>query len=408
MFRFYLGLAFKNLWRHKRRTILTMVAIAVGIYFYIFYDSMLTGTGQDMIHSLFDMEVGHFQVISARDESPKVPNLKHLIPDGALVADKLLTVPGVKAVAPRLVFPASLINGADELPIIGIGVDPELDRGVFKIADYIQGRWIRKGEAGVVLGKRTADLLQLKAGDLVTIRTQTKTSTFQAVDLTVTGLVNSPDPIVNSSQMFLPLDIAGQMLGTGKAVSTVVVKAVKLDNLDQVIDRTQKLQFPGFQFRVKTWKEAAASVIASIQMKRIFEYVLLFLVAMIAVIGIVNSMLLATLERVREIGILKAIGMTEPEITRLFAYEAIAMGLIGGTIGTLLGVVMNLYMVNVGIDIQKMYGDISFSVDKLYGVWDWNVIIMAFCSGLVISFLAGWLPARRAAKVDPAISLRKV
>ena len=82
MFRFYLGLTFKNLWRHKRRTILTMVAIAVGIFFYISYDSLLTGMGQDMIQSLINMEVGDFQVISAQNDLPKVPNLKHLIPNG--------------------------------------------------------------------------------------------------------------------------------------------------------------------------------------------------------------------------------------------------------------------------------------------------------------------------------------
>jgi putative ABC transport system permease protein len=409
MFRFYLGLTFKNLWRHKRRTILTMAAIAVGIFFYIFYDSMLTGTGQDLIQSLFDMEVGHFQVISALDDSPKKPNLKHLIPEGIAVAGKIATVPGVKAVAPRLLFPASLINGADELPIIGVGVDPQLDRSVFKIADYIQGRWIYKGEAAVVLGKRTADLLQLRLGDSVTIRTQTKTNTFQALDLTIVGLIDSPDPVVNESQMFLPLDTAEQALGTGQAVSLIVVKAVHLDSLDQVIARTQKFQFLGFKYRIKPWQEAADAVLASIQMKRNFEYVLLFLVGIIAVIGVVNSILLATLERIREIGIFKAIGMTESEITRLFAYEAIGLGLIGGLIGTVWGVVTNLYMVNVGIDIQKIYGrNFSLSVNKIYGVWDWNVIILAFCTGVGVSLLAGWLPARRAAKVDPVISLRKV
>jgi putative ABC transport system permease protein len=409
LFRFYLGLTFKNLWRHKRRTILTVIAIAVGIFFYIFYESMLSGQGKDLLQSLFDMEVGHFQIISAQDDSPKVPNLKHLIPDGELVVNKIAAVPGVKAVTPRLLFLASLISGTEELPIIGIGVDPIRDRNVFKVADYIKGRWIHQGEQAVVLGIRAAELLGLKTGDTVTIRTQTKTKTYQALDLTIVGLVASPDMIVNESQMFLPLDTAQNTLVVGKAVSTVMVRTIQLDSMDQVITQTQKLHFPGFQFRVKTWREAADAVLANVEIKRIFEYILLFLVGMIAIIGVVNSILLASLERVREIGILKAMGMTESEITRLFTYEAIVMGIIGGIAGTLLGSVINLYLVKVGIDIQKIYGkDFSFLVSKMYGVWDWKVIIFAFCAGLVISFLAGWLPARKAAKVDPAISLRKI
>ena len=326
-----------------------------------------------------------------------------------MVTEKIAKLPGVKAVTPRLLFPASLINGEDELPIIGVGVEPILDRNVFKLTKYVRGRWIHKGETSVVLGKRAADLLQLKLGDSVTIRTQTKTNTFQALDLTIVGLIDSSDPVINESQMFVPLDTAEQMLGTGQAVSVVVVKTVNLDSLDQVIVQAQKMQFPGFQFRIKPWQEAADAVIASVQMKRIFVYVLLFLVAMIAIIGVVNSILLATLERNREIGILKAMGMTESEITRLFAFEAIGLGLFGGLIGTALGMVTNLYMVNVGLDIAKIYGqNFSFSVDKIYGVWDWNTIILAFGTGLVISFLAGWLPARKAAKVDSVISLRKV
>jgi ABC-type transport system, involved in lipoprotein release, permease component len=409
MSRFYLELAFKNLWRHKRRTILTMAAIAAGIFFYVVYDSMLTGTNQDMFKNLYDLEVGHFQVISAQDDSPKVPNLKHLIPDGPLVTAKLTTIPGVKAVAPRLVFPARLINGEDELPIIGVGVDPELDRGAFKIADYVQGRWVHKGETVVVVGRRVADLLQLKLGDSVTIQTQTKTNTFQAIDLTIVGLLDSPDLVVNENQIFIPLDITEQILGTGKAVSMVVVKATNIDNLIPVVDQVKKLQFPGFQFRIKLWEEAAASVMATIQMKRIFVYVLLLLVGIIAAIGVINSILLASLERVREIGILKAMGMTEAEITRLFAYEAVGLGLFGGVIGILLSFITNYYMVNVGIDIQKVYGkNFTMSVDKIYGIWNWNTFIFAFCAGLIIAFLAGWLPARRAAKVDPVISLRKV
>jgi len=308
-----------------------------------------------------------------------------------------------------LLFPASLINGEDELPITGVGVDPDHDRRVFKLTKYLRGRWINKGENAVVLGKRAADLLQLKVGDSVTVRTQTKTKTFQAVDLTIVGLIDSSDPVLNESQMFLPLDTTEQMLGTGQAVSIIVVKAANFDSVAKVIAQTQKLQFPGFQFRIKPWQEAADAVIANVQMKRIFVYVLLLLVAIIAVIGIVNSILLATLERVREIGILKAMGMTEAEITRLFAYEAIGLGLFGGLIGTIFAVLTNLYMVNVGIDIAKVYGQsFSFSVDKIYGVWNWETIILAFGTSLVISVLAGWLPARRAAKVDPVISLRKI
>jgi ABC-type lipoprotein release transport system permease subunit len=410
MFRFYLGLAFKNLWRHKRRTILTTLAIAVGIFYYIVFDSLMTGINRDSIQSMLDLEVGHFQLIPADADSTKKPDLKQLVPNGPVVTSKLRTVPGIQAVAPRLLFAASLISGIEELPIIGIGVDPQLDGTVFKIQKYLTGRWVNKGAAEVVLGKRAADLLQLKLGDMVTIRTQTKTETYQALDLTVVGIVNCPDPTVNEGQMFLPLDAAGQALGTGDAVSQVVVKTAQIHSLEKVVQDTNKLHFPGFRFRLKTWREAAVSLLAVIQQKQVFQYILLFMVAIIAVIGVVNSTLLASLERGREIGILKAMGMTELEITRLFAYEATGLGFIGGLIGILLGLLFNCYLVYVGLDFEKMFGNINFgfSVDKIYGVWNPGAILGAFIFGMFVSLLASWLPARHAAKVDPAASLRKV
>ncbi len=410
MFHFYLGLTFKNLWRHKRRTILTTLAIAVGIFYYIVFDSLMTGINRDSVQSMLDLEVGHFQLIPANADSSKIPNLKKLVPHGSAVTGRLHTIPGIQGATPRLLFAASLISGMEELPVIGIGVDPQLDGTVFKIPKYLKGRWVNKGEAEVVLGQRAADMLQLKLGDMVTIRTQTKTETFQALDLTIVGIINSTNPTVNEGQMFLPLDTAGQALGTGDAVSQVVVKTASFNSLEKVIEDTNKLHFPGFRFRVKTWREAAASVLSTVQQKQAFQYILLLMVAIIAVIGVVNSTLLASLERVREIGILKAMGMTEFEITRLFTFEAAGLGFIGGLIGILLGLLMNTYLVYVGLDFEKMYGNINFgfSVNKIYGVWNPAAILGAFFLGMIVSLLASWLPARKAAKVDPATSLRKI
>lgn len=407
IFRFFLNLAFKNLWRHKRRMILTTIAIAAGIWVLIIFDSLISGMREDMLQSLFDFNAGHFQVVSPEDTAAKKPDLKHLILDGNQVVGKLQTVPWVKSVAPRLLFAASLINGGEELPVIGIGVDPELDRKMFKIASATRGRWIRKGELAAALGIRAAELLHLKVGDVVTLRTRTKTNTLQAVDLTIVGLIDSTNINVNSSELFLPLDSAARILGTGQAVSTVMVNVVDFNFLNQVMTRIRKIDFQGGKLRIKPWQEAAASVLANIEQKRFIEYLLVVLIGGIAGIGVVNSILLASLERVREIGVLKAMGMNESEIIGLFICEAAGLGLIGGTLGMVVSVAVNLQLVNVGVDMQKMYGP-AFHGMKFYGVWNPQIIGLAFCSGIVIAILAGWLPARKAAQTDPAISLRKL
>jgi putative ABC transport system permease protein len=410
MFRFYVRLTVKNLFRHKRRTILTALAIMVGILFYIGFDSIITGQDHDAIKNMLDLEVAHFQIWADAPEEKDNISLKHLLPDGNGLANRVSRISGVTGAAPRLLFPATLINGFDELPVIGIGVSPKLDATVFTIPDFVKGRWVKSNEFGVVIGEKIANLLEIKLGDQITLRTQTRQNTFQALDLEVVGLVNSSDPIINETQIFLPLDTTQKILNTGTAVTMVAVKTVSYDHLENVIQKTKQIQDADYKFKIKTWREAAAALIADIMLHRQFGAIFMFLVFVIATIGVVNSILLSSLERVREIGLLKAMGMTEGDITRLFCYEALGLGFIGGLIGVILAVVLNIYLVNVGIDYEAMFGNmnVGFPISKMHGAWNWGVILWAFIFGLLVCLLASFLPARKAARIDPANSLRKV
>jgi putative ABC transport system permease protein len=121
--------------------------------------------------------------------------------------------------------------------------------------------------------------------------------------------------------------------------------------------------------------------------------------------------LLASLERVHEIGILKAMGMVEKDIVRLFIWEGLGLGFLGGVIGMALGIAANLFLVNTGLDLSALYGnmDIGFPIaNRIYGEWNWTVMLMTLLCGLLISYLASYLPARKAAKLDPVAGLRRI
>ena len=407
MLRFYLSMAVKNLLRQKRRVLLTTLAIAFGIFYYILFDSVMTGMDRETVQNLLDLEVGHLQVIPKASAEEDRVSLKYLLPQGGEMVERIKLIPGVVGVTPRLMFPVSVTTGMEELPLVGVGVDPVGDSAVFRIPGYVSGRWFRNGEDSIIIGKSIAELLQIELNDMVTIRTQTRTNTFQALDLSVVGLIDSPNPAVNEGQVFIPLDTIEKALGTGGAVSMIVVKTGSVADLDPIMQELKELAPE--QIRVKTWREAAAGFVATMESKRGFAYIILFLVGVISFIGVVNSVLLSSLERVREIGILKAMGMTEGEITKLFAFEAMGIGIIGGLIGAALGILANVYLVYVGLDFSKLYGtNMGLSVSKMYGAWNLPTIIGAVSFGLFVSVLASLIPAWKAAKIDPAISLRKI
>ena len=228
MLRFYLGLTAKNIWRRKRRTILTAAAIAIGIMYFVMFDSLLTGADRDAQINTIDFETGHLWVGASEegDTTFARPTLDNTIPSGQTLAKPIAELAGVAGSTPRLVFPASLIAGLDELPISGVGVDPEADPQVFRVSQFVtSGRWLEPGEDGVVLGKRIADLLQLEPGDMVTVRTQTAQMAFEALDLLVVGTVETPHPLVNQSQAFMPLDVAQAAVGAPGSATSIHVRA---------------------------------------------------------------------------------------------------------------------------------------------------------------------------------------
>lgn len=417
MFKFYLNLAMKNLWRHKRRTILTALAIAVGIFYYIFLDSMLAGMNRDGIDNIIHFETGHIQVAAAlrQEKDDEEANLKNLLPGGGDLAARLRRIPGVAGATGRLEAAGSIINGIDELPVITVGVIPKGDSGVFQTADYIKkGRWVRNHEAGVVLGQGIATLMELKVGDSIVWRTRTKQLSYQAIDLTVVGIVATPNPEINQNQIFIPLDLAQKTLETGDSVTRVYLRAdTGAETDDQLQKTSQRIAQKNYQVRLKleTWREAAADYLAYMESERASDTIFLLLVCVISVIGVVNTILLASLERVREIGILKAMGMVEKDIVRLFVWEGLGLGLLGGAIGLVLGIAANLFLVNTGLDMSAMYGnmDIGFPIaNRIYGEWNWPVMLLTFLCGLLISYLASYLPARKAAKSDPVAGLRRI
>jgi putative ABC transport system permease protein len=417
LFRFYVRMASKNLFRHKRRAILTALAIAVGIWFYIYMDSFISGTNRDGINGIIDFETGHLQVASVARETKddENHNLKHLLPDPESLRKGIAALPEVKAVTGRLYFAAAVLNGIDELPVIGAGVDPAGDGQVFLVDRYVKpgGRWLRPGAAEAVLGYKIAELLELQVGDQITVRTQTRQLSFQAVDLTVVGIVASPDTAVNQNQMFIPLDTAQHDLEAGNSVTKLFIRLNSPEVLKDAVQRLKSWEAgdnQGPRLKVESWQEAAEGYLAMLESKRGSGLVILLLILVISTIGIINTILLSSLERIREIGILKALGMTEREIVRMFVFEGLGLGLLGGLIGAALGIVTNLYIVNVGIDITAMYGDADIGMPisgVLRGEWNWLTIFGSMAYALVVAWLASFWPARKAARTDPVEGLRR-
>ena len=404
---FLTKLAFKNLARHRNRTLITASIIAFAIFFYIYLDSMIGGMVEMSYRTIIDYEAGHLQVVKAEywEEEEKLP-LDNLFVPEQRIKEVIQQVGSDAAFSPELSFQAQLYNGTDQLPVLGKGVIPEAFGTVFALENqFVEGSMVTSGQYQVVLGKRLADLLQLQTGDYITLQVKDKNKTFNTIDAEIVGLVHTSNPNVNQNIVYLPLDLVQQTLNVGDLVSKVIVR---LENKNQAVKVAGKLaaelQRGGAELMVYPWTELEAVSFADAQY--VENQIILVLILGIAAIAIINTVILAALERMEEIGMMKAMGLQNKEIIYTFVLESTGIGILGGLIGALLGVIGVGTLVRFGIDFDAWAGMemASFGlpvIGKTYGVWNPEAFLKVFVFGVLISFLASILPAYWAADKDP-------
>jgi putative ABC transport system permease protein len=314
---------------------------------------------------------------------------------------------GLLAMSPELRFTASLNNGIDEIAVIGLGILPERYNEVYTTQQYlVAGSMFASGESKAVIGERLAELMDLKVNDYITLLIRTKEETFNTIDLEIGGLLNTPHPVINNGIVFVPLDIAQQALNVEDGISMITIKTNKEKEINPIIDNINQIfQKKNINIKAYSWRESAKTVIAMSAAQGAETTVVLTVILMIGMIGIINNVILSALERTREIGMMKALGMREWEIVLVFMIEACGVGIIGGLAGCLLGAAGVGWMVKYGYDLSYIGVDMSLYgipiIDRIYGIWNLSSFVFIFFFGIVIALFSSIAPAYWAAHKDP-------
>ncbi len=409
--KFILQLAAKNLMRYKRRTAITAVAIAFGLMMYVFVDSLLLGAELESMRNLRWYETASLRVHdSAYWEDRYFLPLDASIENPQEILD-LLKAEGIAATA-RTSFAADMILYQDDFGEDGnmnvqvTAINPATDFDVYRFENtLIEGRFLQSGEMdGIVLGSWFAEDIGAKVGYWVTLVTRGKGGFYEAFDMQVVGIINCPNPNVNRSLVMMDIQAADIYLAMDGSVSSIDIVLGEKSNLNEVVQSLQpKLQAIDADLTLYTWEDLARDYLAILEAKQGGTGMILFLVFIIAAVGVSNTMLMAMYERMRELGMMRALGMRDRDILLAFLFEAGGIGLLGSVVGILLGCLANLYLVNVGFDFGFMFRDmdIGFRIQNVMrGAWSMPTLIKAFLSGIGLSMIVAFLPIRRALKLD--------
>ena len=400
---FLLGLAVRNLLRNLRRTAISSVSVIAGVLVLIVGQGFVDGLDENVIRAQEDALSGELQLKpdGYPDDGLTLP-LEDAKPiDEALTA--ALSGPDVVDWAPRIFAFGRLVSGPDSVRARILGYDTERDQRVFHRDSWeLTGAW-PSGPTELLLSSGLGALLDLKPGAMVAVEARTRAGAINASQYTVSGVLRTRTPALDSAAIWLPMATADELLRTEGARSHIAVR-IK-GGRTHAADAKQTVTAPGWVGETAT--ESVQDILEINQVRRRAISFMVFILMAIAATGIANTVIMATYERIREIGTLRAMGMGPMAIRALFLLEGAATGIIAGAIGAGLGAAIVAHYAVAGIDISqtKDMGEIPIST-ILYLHFAWEPVFTALGFGAIVAVLASVYPAHLAASLNPADAVR--
>jgi putative ABC transport system permease protein len=246
-------------------------------------------------------------------------------------------------------------------------------------------------------------------GSFLTIITKDRNGTYNAYDLTVSGIINTGHPLFDRNIAILPIEQTQELLAIDQGVTELCIRARNENALTAL--QTSIATKLGEEHEVFTWKELNAAIFEVSGFKRAGQFIIALVVVIIAAVGIINTMLMAVMERIPEIGTLKAMGFSNSGIVRMFIYEGGIIGIFGSFLGCLIGFLISLYIVYVGLDFSAFFEDMDIVYPMKFvikGEIDFLMLLYVFLFGIFVSVIVTLWPVQKATKLQPTDALRHV
>ena len=392
-----LKLALRNVFRHKLRTGMTLAAIVFGVVGLIlsggFVQDVYYQLGETLIHS----QSGHLQVSRANFHALGTRSPEKFLIDNPEPLKKLLRgKPQVADVMARIDFSGVISNGRSDWPIVGEGVEPDKEARLGTHMVITAGRQLAKGDGyGMIIGGGVAHALQLRPGDHVTLLLNTAEGALNSLDFKVIGVFQSFSKDFDARAVRIPLAAAQELLGT-QGVNSLVVSLTRTADTQRVAD-SLKRQIDGKKFEVLTWQQLNDFYARAVALYQRQFGVLQFIILVLVLLSVANSVNMSVFERVGEFGTMMALGNRSGSVFRLVMSENILLGLIGGLSGVVLGLVLAWVISAIGIPMPPPPGANSGYTAHIRVLP--GTLLMAFAVGFCATLLAALFPARRVSRI---------
>ncbi len=399
-------IAWRNIWRNRLRSLVVIFSIILGIWSGVFINGFSYGLNRQRTFETIKSNLSHIQIHDTAWSQD--PNIENQVLSPEKITSFLQNHPQVNAVANRILLNGiiSSANGSGGVQITGI--EPEKEHGLTGLADDLtQGEFFGEKKNRIVIGEAMAEKLKARIGSKVVITFTDSKGVIISGAFKVVGIYKGVSSQLEQLKVYVRQRDLRKLLNEEITVHEIALMTTGMEMVESVQQELQQ-KFPHYD--IQSWDEISPELGYADELMETMLYIIIGIIMLALSFGIVNTMLMAVLERKKELGMLMAVGMSKKRVFSMILWETLMLSLCGGPLGILLGYFTILYTGSSGINLTMFADGLqSFGMSPI--VYPYIEISFYFGTGLlvvVMALLSSLYPARRALKLNPVEAIRTI
>ncbi|MDP2928617.1 MAG: ABC transporter permease [Candidatus Omnitrophota bacterium] len=401
----FLKIAWRNILRSHNRSLITILAVAIGFASLIFIRAFVNGADHQMVENYTALISGHIQI--HEDGFQANMGLDKSISSSANIITALKNDPRVRAYSERIKEFALISSAERSSGVLLMGVDSAAEKGVTELSKRVRTGSFLSDNEHIVIGKMLASSLNVGLEDKVVIMGQAADGSLANEAYRVGGIMDTGTEELDKGLAIISLNAARELFVMGEKISEVAVRINDIKNVDAIAGNLKK-SLASLPLEILTWKDITPVLIQWIEFDIAFTNIILLVVLLVVAAGILNTLLMATLERVKEFGIMLALGTKRIQIIFMVILESLILGSIGTIAGYIIGISLSLYFGVKGINLAPFSKALTdyYIGSIIYTRITPGYLIVYGSTVLITCIVVSVYPAWRAASLMPAEAIR--
>lgn len=400
-------MAWRNIWRNRMRSIVIVLSVAIGLFAGIAVLALYKGMLHGRVRTVIDAEVAHIQIHDTSFKKDYDP--AYVIVKSDTILKALRSMPQVKAFSARSITQGMLVTTTGSAGVQINGVQPREEYEVSGLKKkIIEGEGFKPGKKNeIVIGERLADKMKLKTGSKLVLTFTDSAADIVSAAFRVAAIYRSNNAPLDERNVYVEKETLNQLLNIGNDFHEIAVLLYRDEDMNLVQKKLQK-QFPSYQ--VETWRQISPETDLMVNTVDVYSYIIMIIIMLALAFGIINTMLMAILERTREIGMMTALGMKRFRLFFLVLFETIFLTISGTPIGLGTAWLAINYFNKNGLDLSGMGKELMSSFGystMIFPEFPSDKIITVLLIVIITAIVSCLFPALKALRLQPVEALRR-